>query len=110
MLDNTIALLDESIEDETPALPTGATMFWKDDQGDWHDVEVIDCEPIGWGWCNIRYSNFDGRKVTTKSVPIITLCDLDAYLDQQPDIVEFEAATKEHRNRRATGALGYIYQ
>lgn len=92
---------------ETPALPTGATMFWKDDNGNWLTVEVIDCEPKGWGWCCIEWETDGGKH--TKSVPIISLCDLDTYLDQQADYPAFEAADNEYRYRRSTGGLGYTY-
>lgn len=94
---------------EAPALPTGATLFWRDDNGDWQTVEVIDCEPRGWGWCCIQWSNYDGTVKHAKSVPVLSLCDLDTYLNEQADYPDFEAATREDQYRKSAGALGYVY-
>jgi hypothetical protein len=74
---------------EAPTLPTGATLFWKDDTGTWQTVEVIDCEPRGWGFCCIEW---DDNGKHQQSVPFLSLCDLDTYLDQCEDYARFLAA------------------
>ncbi len=101
MYDNTIALVDESIE--TPALAAGSTGFWQDDSGNWWDVTVIDCEPLGWGWCTIQY----GARKSIKSVPIRNVVDLDTRLERDSEYSAYELA--EYRNRRVSGKLGYVY-
>lgn len=77
------------IVDEIPALTIGSTMFWKDEDGYWQTVEIIDCEPIGWGWCCIKWHTPSGWH--TRSLPVIQLVDLDTYLEQQDDYGRFEA-------------------
>jgi hypothetical protein len=95
---------------ETPALAIGSTMFWKDGDGYWQTVEVIDCEPIGWGFCCIKWHTPSGWH--TRSLPVIQLVDLDTYLEQQDDYGRFEAddndtAFDEYHDRQAIIRLGY---
>lgn len=86
-------LLIDDVDTEAPALDTGSTMFYRDDSGEWQTVEIVDCEPRGWGWCNIKWSTLGGKH--TKSVPIITLHDLDTYLDQDTEYSAYELAAHE---------------
>lgn len=78
---------------EAPALETGATMFWQDSDGYWQTVEVTSCEPRGWGFAQIKWHTLSGWH--TKSVPFLSLCDLDTYLDQSADYSAFELAAHE---------------
>lgn len=80
MLKNITSPAFESTDDQ-PALTIGSTMFWRDDDGYWQTVEIIDCEPAGWGWCCIKYHTPNGWH--TKSIPFAALVDLDEYHDRQ---------------------------
>ena len=88
---------------ESPAIEPGSTMFWQDDNHDWQTVEVIECEPVGWGFCTIKWHTLGGWH--TKSLPFTALCDLDTYLDQQGDYGQFEASDIEYDDWKDSRAL-----
>lgn len=110
-MDTVLDVTPTAIEDETPALPDGKVMFWRDDSGEWQEVVVTNCEPAGWGWCDVEWSNYDGTVKHKRSVPIIKVVDLETRLEQDSDYSEYELANAraEYNNQRALGALGYLY-
>lgn len=103
--------------DDRPAIAIGSTMFWQDDQGYWQTVEIIDCEPVGWGWCCIKWHTPSGWH--TQSIPFAALIDLDTYCAMQDDYGRFEAdgwdypgvdedaAYDDYHDREAIIRLGY---
>lgn len=87
----TTALDSKSTEYEHPAFELGATVFYKDWNGNWWTAEfVCDQSPQGWGFTTIKYS-FDYCHIV-KSVPFCCLYSLEDYIDQQPEYDQFEAA------------------
>lgn len=84
----------KSKEYEHPSFNLGATVFYKDWNGNWHIAEFVeDNSPKGWGFTTIRYE-FDYQPIV-KSVPFCCLYDLDAYLDQDQEYQEFVNATDD---------------
>jgi hypothetical protein len=89
MLDIITEMILESIDvEEKPELELGTNWYvWMDG---WECVELVDCEPKGWGWCTVGWFNHKGYQ--TKSLPIIQLNTLDWVLDHDPEFAKYEYA------------------